>query len=193
MLKLTGDSMERSFLEQVITRSGQNLRECLQCGKCSGSCPITSQTVGGPRRLIARILTGMHRQALEDSTWWYCVSCGTCAGRCPVEINMYEVATTLCEMAAVKGVKAGEPGIHLFEDLFLKSVQKYGRLQELKMLMQFNLKSFKPFKDVALGIKMMLRGVVTPQALLKVPAKDPKVAAIFDRVRQREDRQSHES
>jgi heterodisulfide reductase subunit C2 len=193
MLKLTGDSIERSFLDQVIARSGQNLRECLQCGKCSGSCPITSQTVGGPRRLIAKILTGMREQALEDATWWYCVSCGSCASRCPVEINMYAVATTMCEMASEEGVKASEPAIHLFEDLFLKSVQKYGRVQELKTVMQFNLKSFKPFKDAAVGIKMMLRGVITPQALLKVPAKDLKVADIFDKVRQREDMQSHES
>jgi heterodisulfide reductase subunit C2 len=193
MLRLTGDSEERSFLEQVIARSGQNLLECLQCGKCSGSCPITSETVGGPRRLIAQILTGMRQQALEDPTWWYCISCGSCASRCPVEINMYAVATTLCEMAADEGVKATEPDIHLFEDLFLKSVQKYGRVQELKAVMQYNLRSFKPFKDAAVGIKMMLRGVVTPQALLKVPAKDPKVSAIFDRVRQREDGRPHES
>ncbi|MEJ2641032.1 MAG: 4Fe-4S dicluster domain-containing protein [Desulfosarcinaceae bacterium] len=193
MLKLTGDSTERNFLEQVIARSGQNLRECLQCGKCSGSCPIASQTVGGPRRLIAKILTGMREQALADATWWYCVSCGSCASRCPVEINMYAVATTLCEMAADEGVKAAEPGIHLFEDLFLTSVRKYGRVQELKTVMQFNLKSFKPFKDAAVGARMMLRGVITPQALLRVPAKDPKVADIFDRVRQREDKPSHES
>lgn len=193
MLRLASDSTQRNFLEQVIVRSGQNLRECLQCGKCSGSCPITSQTVGGPRRLIAKILTGMRKQALEDATWWYCVNCGSCASRCPVEINMYKVATTLCEMAADEGVKATEPSIHLFEDLFLKSVQKYGRVQEIKTVMQFNLKSFRPFKDAAIGLKMMLHGVITPQALFKVPAKDPKVSAIFERVRQREGKQSHES
>jgi heterodisulfide reductase subunit C len=96
-------------------------------------------------------------------------------------------------MAAAEGVKATEPGIHLFEELFLKSVQKYGRVQELKAVMQFNLRSFKPFKDAALGIKMAMRGVITPQAMLSVPKKDPKVATIFDRIRQREDRQSHES
>ena len=184
MLRLTGNSVERNFLEQVIARSGQNLLECLQCGKCSGSCPITSQTVEGPRRLIAKILTGLQKQALEDSTWWYCVSCGSCASRCPVEINMYEVSTTLCEMAAEKGIKSAEPSIHLIEDLFLKSVQKYGRLQELKTVMQYNLKSLQPFKDAAVGIKLMLRGVISPQALLKIPEKDAKVSDIFDRVRQ---------
>ena len=121
MLRLKGHTKEKKFLEQVMERSGQDLLRCLQCGKCSGSCPITSQSVGGPRRLIARILSGMQDEALRDPTWWYCVSCGTCASRCPVEINMYEVSTTLCEMATEQGIKASEPGIHLFVPVCLKS------------------------------------------------------------------------
>ena len=115
MIRLKSTPGEKDFLTQVMDRSGQSLLDCLQCGKCSGSCPIASETVGGPRRLIARILSGMKAQALRDPTWWYCVSCGSCASRCPVEINMYEVSTTLCEMAEEEGIQPSEPGIHLFE------------------------------------------------------------------------------
>ena len=96
MLRLTGNPEERKFLSLVIQRSGQDLLQCLQCGKCTGGCPVASQEVGGPRRLIASILMGARDQALKDPTWLYCVSCGTCATRCPVELNMYRVATTLC-------------------------------------------------------------------------------------------------
>lgn len=182
MLRLTGKSQERDFLEQVSARSGQNLLACLQCGKCSGGCPITTSEVGGPRRLIAQILSGMKEQALKDPTWWYCVSCGTCATRCPVEINMYEVSTTLCEMAAEQGVEASEPHIHLFEELFLKSVQESGRVQEIKAVMQFNMKTLQPFKDAAIGIKLALRGAMNPMDMLKSGHKDPKISKIFNRV-----------
>ena len=113
MLRLKGHATEKMFLDEVIERSGQDLLRCLQCGKCSGGCPITSETVGGPRRLIARILGGMKEEALRDPTFWYCVSCGTCATRCPVEINTYALSTTLCEMAAEEGIEPSEPGIHL--------------------------------------------------------------------------------
>lgn len=184
MFRLKGQIEERAFLDQVMERSGQNLLQCLQCGKCSGSCPITSKTVGGPRRLIARILSGMQEQALKDPTWWYCVSCGTCATRCPVEINMYAVSTALCEMAAEQGIEASEPGIHLFEELFLKSVEKNGRLRELNTVMAYNLRSLQPFNDVAIGAKMALKGVVSPIAILRKGRSDRRVTRIFQKIRQ---------
>lgn len=188
MFRLKGHVQEKKFLDQVMERSGQDLLRCLQCGKCSGSCPITSEAVGGPRRLIARILAGMQAAVLTDPTWWYCVSCGTCATRCPVEINMYAVATTLCEMAAETGVKASEPGIHLFEELFLKSVQNNGRVRELNTVMAFNLRSLRPFADAAIGAKMALRGVITPAAVLRKGRRDPNVTRIFQHIRQRPER-----
>ena len=186
MFRLKGQREEKAFLENVMDRSGQNLLRCLQCGKCSGSCPITSASVGGPRRLIARILSGMEEQALKDPTWWYCVSCGTCATRCPVEINMYAVSTVLCEMAAEQGVKASEPGIHLFEELFLKSVEKNGRVRELNTVVEFNLRSLRPFTDAAIGAKMALKGVVSPTTLLRKGRSDRQVTKIFDNIRQQQ-------
>ncbi|CAB5123666.1 hypothetical protein D3OALGA1CA_2744 [Olavius algarvensis associated proteobacterium Delta 3] len=194
MHRLKGHPEERRFLEEVIEKSGQNLLECLQCGKCTGSCPISSQTVGGPRQLIARILHNMQDAALEDPTWWYCVSCGTCANRCPVEINMYQVATALCEMAEEAAVAPCEPAIHRFEELFLKSVRKYGRVQELKTVMQFNMRSFQPFKDAKKGLQLMLKGAISPVHFIKGGAKDPRVADIFTRVEQlKQGEKAHES
>ena len=182
MQRIKGIPEEKRFLNEVIERSGQNLLECLQCGKCSGSCPICSTTVEGPRRLIAQILSGIKDSALRDPTWWYCVSCGTCANRCPVEINMYSVATALCEMAAEAGVKPSEPDIHRFEDLFLKSVRKYGRVRELKTVMQYNLLTLRPFKDAGQGMQLMLKGAISPLEMVKGGKKNPAVERIFARL-----------
>ena len=186
MLRLKGHATEKKFLDEVIERSGQDLLRCLQCGKCSGGCPITSETVGGPRRLIARILGGMKEEALRDPTFWYCVSCGTCATRCPVEINTYALSTTLCEMAAEEGIEPSEPGIHLFEELFLKSVEKNGRVRELHTGMEFNLRSLRPFADAAIGIRMALKGLITPTAMLSKVRSDEKVTQIFQNIQQKQ-------
>ncbi len=182
MTRLKGTPRERDFLTQVVERSGQNLLDCLQCGKCSGSCPIASETVGGPRRLIAQILSGMKDSALRDPTWWYCVSCGSCASRCPVEINAYEVSTTLCEMAEEEGVAPSEPGIRLFEEVFLNSVRKNGRVQELKAVMQYNMRTLDPFKDALKGIKLMAKGAINPKDMMAKAKEDPKISRIFERV-----------
>ncbi len=190
MLRLTGQPDERRFLERVMEMSGQELLDCLQCGKCTGSCPIASETVGGPRRLIARILAGMKAEALADPTWWYCVACGTCAGRCPVEINMYEVATALCEIAEAEGVKPSEPAIHRFEDLFLKSVRRTGRVRELATVMEYNLRSLQPFKDMVPGTKLLLKGAVSPREMFPGGESNPRVARIFARMTEQEPSQS---
>lgn len=186
MFRIKGHATEKKFMEEVIERSGQDLLRCLQCGKCSGGCPITSDTVGGPRRLIARILSGMKEEALRDSTWWYCVSCGTCATRCPVEINTYALATTLCEMAAEEGIEASEPAIHLFEELFLKSVEKNGRVREINAVAEFNIRSLRPFADIGIATKMAMKGVISPMAILRKGHNDKKVTEIFDKIRQKQ-------
>jgi len=182
MFRLTGDPSEKAFLNQVMEMSGQNLLECLQCGKCSGSCPVASEDVGGPRQLIAQIISGMRREALRNSTWWYCVSCGTCMTRCPVEINMYPVSTALCELARMAGIAPSEPEIHLFEELFLKSVQKYGRVKEIRTVAMFNLLTKQPLKDFGKAITLLRKGAISPLEMLPGQKRDAKVSRIFLRV-----------
>jgi heterodisulfide reductase subunit C2 len=184
MFRLTGDPKERAFLHQIIQKSGQNLLECLQCGKCTAGCPIASETVPGPRQLIATILIGRKESALKDPTWLYCVSCGTCATRCPVEINMYAVSTALCEMAEKEKIAPPVPEIHLFEELFLKSVRKNGRVQELRTVAEYNLRTLQPFKDLSQGMTLMRKGAISPFDMLKGHKKSPAVSALFSKVRQ---------
>jgi heterodisulfide reductase subunit C len=182
MIRMTGAPAEKAFLSQVIEKSGENLLTCLQCGKCSGGCPISSDEVGGPRQLIAKILYGAKEQAFKDPTWWYCVACGTCMTRCPVEINMYRVATALCEMAEHENFKPSEPDIHLLEELFLKSVERYGRVKELKMVMSFNMKTGHPFKDLSEGLTLMRKGAISPFEMIKGGPTDQRVARIFSKL-----------
>ncbi|MBI5248201.1 MAG: 4Fe-4S dicluster domain-containing protein [Desulfomonile tiedjei] len=179
MFRLTGALSEQEFLHHVVQRSGQNLLECLQCGKCTGGCPIASEKVSGPRRLIAEILSGMRNEALKNPTWWYCVSCGTCMTRCPVDINMYQVATALCELAQEGGIAPSERDIHLFEELFLKSVEKYGRVKELRTVAAYNVITKNPLKDMDKAVTLMRKGAFSPLEILSGWAKDRKVSRIF--------------
>jgi heterodisulfide reductase subunit C len=103
-----------------------------------------------------------------------------------VELNMYRVATTLCEIAEKEGTAPSEPGIHLFEKLFLKSVEKYGRARDLKVVMEYNLRTMNPFKDMAKGMKLVRKGAISPWDLLKRGKKDKTASGIFTKVRQAE-------
>lgn len=36
-----GSQGKNTFLEAVNTKSGTNVLECYQCGKCVGTCPVS--------------------------------------------------------------------------------------------------------------------------------------------------------
>lgn len=107
---------------------------------------------------------------------------------------MYQVATTLCEMAEQAGVAPCEPDIHRFENLFLQSVRRYGRVQELKTAMQFNLRTGRPFKDAKKGLRLMRKGALSPAHFFKGSRKDPGIAEIFARIEQiKQEKRGHEN
>jgi heterodisulfide reductase subunit C len=183
MTPSNGAATGQDFLAEVVEASGQPLRACLQCGKCSGGCPIASAEVGGPRRLIAEILYDAKQRALEDRTWWRCVACGTCATRCPVEIDVSRVATALCEIAEREGVAPAEPHIHLFEELFLRSVERHGRVNELRVAAAFNLRSGQPLKDARPALALLRKRAISLGDVLRGGRADERVSRVFARAR----------
>ncbi len=52
LIELTGARDAQTFRQAVIARSGQNLAACLQCGKCTGGCPVAWVVARGPRQLM---------------------------------------------------------------------------------------------------------------------------------------------
>ena len=62
-----------------------SLRECMQCGTCSGVCPVSSTGSFNTRQIIRRISLGL--EGYEDEMLWKCVSCGMCVAPCPREVD----------------------------------------------------------------------------------------------------------
>ena len=71
------------------------LYECIQCGKCTGGCPVSIRSHLNPRRLIYEALLGEIFNPVERTEIWECTTCATCAERCPKEIRPYEVILAL--------------------------------------------------------------------------------------------------
>jgi len=70
------------------TPRGRGILSCIQCGRCSSSCPI------------ARLITEHNpRQGLP----WYCLSCFTCLDRCPQGGDVGEVMFAIRNLAAEEG------------------------------------------------------------------------------------------
>ncbi|NQT68205.1 MAG: (Fe-S)-binding protein [Desulfobacteraceae bacterium] len=62
---------------------------CLDCGVCTGSCPVSRVFPDfSPRQIIERSLYEL--EDFSDETIWNCLTCAQCSVRCPADINFPE-------------------------------------------------------------------------------------------------------
>jgi Fe-S oxidoreductase len=80
------------------------LLSCIQCGKCTGGCPMASKTKLNPRRLIYYLLVAGNGFDLEGrEELWDCTTCNTCYSRCPKQVNPMEMVIALRSAFVEKG------------------------------------------------------------------------------------------
>lgn len=81
-----------------------NLEQCLQCGKCTGNCPVAALTPSyNPRQVINDILSGSLERLLDSEEIWRCMWCANCYRVCPVDINYPLLMMQLRYMALENG------------------------------------------------------------------------------------------
>ncbi len=108
---------------------GDKLSLCMQCGVCSGSCPIGTQMDYGPRKLFMMIRAGMKEEVLSSNTMWNCTSCYRCVVRCPRGVPVTYILQGLASKAAELGYGAKEDNTH-FARSFWWSAKSFGRTDE---------------------------------------------------------------
>ncbi len=65
---------------------------------------------------------------------------------------------TLRKVAVEKGLATGQKQIVAFDEIFLDSIKRYGRVHELGLVMRYNMASRQPLKDAHLGPLMLGKG-----------------------------------
>ena len=61
---------------------------CIQCGKCTGGCPVCLNSALNIRRLMQEALVLDNLESIyEKDELWACTSCKTCTIRCPRELR----------------------------------------------------------------------------------------------------------
>ena len=82
----------------------QGLFACIQCGKCTGGCPMAIKTRLNPRSLIYQVLiagNGFNLEGREEL--WDCTTCATCYSRCPKQVNPMEAIIAMRSAFVEKG------------------------------------------------------------------------------------------
>lgn len=102
---------------------------CMQCGMCSGSCPIGTAMDNGPRKLFMMIRAGMKEAVLTSDTIWNCTQCYNCVVRCPRKIPVTNILQSLATIAVKQGYAPQRP-TSKFSKAFWLSVKRFGRTDE---------------------------------------------------------------
>ncbi|SJZ67160.1 4Fe-4S dicluster domain-containing protein [Selenihalanaerobacter shriftii] len=174
----------QGFKEKIETESGQSIKSCYQCGKCTGGCPLSYAMDYAPRQIVRMVQLNMKDKVLNNSTIWLCATCSTCTARCPREVDLAAIMDSLRIEARHEGVKPKEKNVALFHDVFLNSVKKGGRVFEMGMTIEYNMKSGNLMQDAELGLPMFLKNKIslTPDKIKGIN----EVQKIFNKVRRME-------
>jgi quinone-modifying oxidoreductase subunit QmoC len=136
---------------------GNPLNTCVQCGTCSGTCPVADFMDHTPRHLIGMIRSNYKEEVLASNTYWYCASCYHCTVRCPAQIDIAGLMYALKRYTIWKNIhKEGLVG-PVFSETFVKMIVKSGRSYEPVLATTYLFSS---------GIKEMLQEAVTPTNLM---------------------------
>lgn len=142
------------------TVGGERIRHCLQCGLCSGSCPLSLYMDYTPRRLMHLSREGFKEEVLSSFTIWLCTCCYACMVECPKNINITHLMYALKERAIREGFYPKGFPIPVMAREFAKMVRGSGRITESWLVLRVWLRTslLRLFGMSKLGLRLFRAG-----------------------------------
>jgi len=97
--------LDADFMRNIAnTPRGQGVLVCIQCGRCTSSCPVARVIdEHNPRKLMEMIILGLRPEVMLGALPWYCLSCFTCLDRCPQGGDVGETMFAIRNLAVREG------------------------------------------------------------------------------------------
>lgn len=157
----TQKDVSPGFVDEITAMPGSEaLRDCIQCGTCSGTCPVAIYMDYTPRRLIAMAREGLKKDVLSSFTVWLCSSCYACTVRCPQKIKITDIMYAFKRKALEEGFYPQKfPTAVLAKDFF-NAARKNGRVSDISLAMGLVIKTniFKALGMMGLGMNLLRTG-----------------------------------
>ncbi len=81
--------MAKNSIDEIIKKTNSYL--CIDCGECTGSCPVSRVNVNySPRLNVEKMVLGYFDEIKKDEYIWSCLVCGLCSKRCPSDVKYDE-------------------------------------------------------------------------------------------------------
>jgi heterodisulfide reductase subunit C len=153
LLSETRDPIFRDLI--LKTPVGEKIPTCMQCGICTGSCPVSHEMDYSPRQLVRMVLLGLRKEVLNSNTIWLCTTCFSCTVRCPRGIHPTELMEMLKPIAIAEGIKNKNTK---FDKVFSDVVKKNGRSSEFLLISKYSLTEPGMIKQAPFGMSLFSKG-----------------------------------
>jgi quinone-modifying oxidoreductase, subunit QmoC len=132
----------RGFADEIMAVSGcEELKSCIQCGTCSGTCPLSIYMDHSPRQVMAMVRADFKNEVLASNAIWLCASCYACTVECPRQIRITDIMYALKQRAIQDRVYPKRFSIPVLAHEFSSMVASKGRITETLLVMRLFLKA----------------------------------------------------
>nr|VFK51150.1 MAG: quinone-modifying oxidoreductase subunit QmoC [Candidatus Kentron sp. TUN]VFK51346.1 MAG: quinone-modifying oxidoreductase subunit QmoC [Candidatus Kentron sp. TUN]VFK54473.1 MAG: quinone-modifying oxidoreductase subunit QmoC [Candidatus Kentron sp. TUN] len=156
-----------NFLKEVEANveEGGWVKMCMQCGVCSGSCPLGPYWDHPPQEIFMMIRANKRDEVLSSTSMWMCTSCYNCIARCPRGLPITHIMHGLANYAHWLDVAPEDQITRRFAKKFWDNLAQKGRVNELKLgLALYFINGFSEgiqtalkMKDIGLGLQKTKR------------------------------------
>ena len=167
------EKYRNDFLKEVEANveEGNWAKMCMQCGVCSGSCPLGPYWEHPPQELFMMIRAGKRDEVLKSEAMWMCTSCYNCIVRCPRELPITHIMHGLASYAHRLGLAPKMNPTRRFSVIFWRNIAKTGRVNEMELSLRLYfmdgfVKGVKKGIEMAgVGLGMLRTGRLNPFGL----------------------------
>ncbi len=140
-IKYDADRVQ-GFGKEIMGVTGcDQLTSCIQCGTCSGTCPLTIYMDFSPRQVMALVRADFKNEVLRSNTIWLCASCYSCTVECPRQIRITDIMYALKQRAIKDHVYPRNMPIPILAQEFAKMILSKGRITETLLVMRLFLRA----------------------------------------------------
>ena len=108
-IEISDKTYDEEFVKKVEEIAGENFHKCMQCGTCSGACPMEESMDAPPRKIVLLTHFGQKAKATNANTVWMCATCNTCYARCPRGLELPKIMEALRQVVLRENTNYTEP------------------------------------------------------------------------------------
>ena len=110
--------VRRLGTEDIIEET--NAEFCLECGVCTGICPISRYDKGfSPRNLVEKALLSLDSEITSSHDIWTCLTCKRCEEVCPAEVDFVGFIRRMRSISLAQGNAAIQTHAGILQEIRL--------------------------------------------------------------------------